>query len=240
MQSGCLLTHQQRQVSSSSTVVGHAVASGTQRLHANPCWRQSPALALGISSSSLISSPSCPQRHSLSLLQFQQHRSTGCHRRGSRLVPTSTFSPFANWGFSKQTPSSNSSNKPQQPQHQHLTPQPSAQHAAAAAAQGSRQQHQVDFSAAQAAIDETGSSSDGSGFGASAKQLLQTAVHSLENFEPRDSTGSFEDEAMESFEDAGLQGSGGPLSTAHIVKANYEVGACLCGQEGGVQLSVCS
>jgi hypothetical protein len=87
-----------------------------------------------------------------------------------------------------------------------------------AAAQG---RHQVDFSAAQAAIDETGSSTDGSTFGASAKQLLQTAVHSLENFEPRDTTSSFDDEAIESFEDAGLHT--GHMSTAHIVKANYEV-----------------
>lgn len=39
-------------------------------------------------------------------------------------------------------------------------------------------------------------------------------------FEPRD-TGSFEDEAVESFEEAGMHS--GTLATTHIVKANYEV-----------------
>jgi hypothetical protein len=82
----------------------------------------------------------------------------------------------------------------------------------------------VDFTAAQAAIDESAgggsSTSDGGSIGASAKQLLQTAVHSLDMFEPRDS-GSFEEEAIESFEEAGL--NTGTLLTAHIVKANYEV-----------------
>lgn len=84
--------------------------------------------------------------------------------------------------------------------------------------------HHVDFSAAQAALGDSGSSSDGSSFGTSAKQLLQTAVHSLENFEPLTHTGSFEDDAFESFEESGLHT--GPMSTAHIVKANYEVSIC--------------
>lgn len=95
--------------------------------------------------------------------------------------------------------------------------------------------HHVDFSAAQAAIDASsgGSASDSSGFGASAKQLLQTAVHSLENFEPRD-TGSFDDESIETFEEAGMMHTGGHTSTAHIVKANYEVGRAQ-GQSVGVR-----
>jgi hypothetical protein len=89
------------------------------------------------------------------------------------------------------------------------------QHAAA------QSKHHVDFSAAQAALGDSVSSSDGSSFGASAKQLLQTAVHSLENFEPLTQTGSFEDDAFESFEESGMHT--GPMSTTHIVKANYEV-----------------
>lgn len=137
----------------------------------------------------------CPQRHSITYPRS---------RRGSRLVPE-TF--VFDW-VAKQT---SKLSRAQQAQHQ----QP--QQAAAA-----QSRHHVDFSAAQAAIDETGSSTDGSTFGASAKQLLQTAVHSLENFEPRDTTSSFDDEAIESFEEAGLHT--GHMSTAHIVKANYEVG----------------
>jgi len=56
-------------------------------------------------------------------------------------------------------------------------------------------------------------------------------------FEPRD-TGSFEDEAVESFEEAGMHS--GTLATTHIVKANYEVGwspcvdaCCIACAEGG-------
>lgn len=57
--------------------------------------------------------------------------------------------------------------------------------------------------------------------GASAKQLLQTAVHSLDMFEPKD-TSSVEEEslAMESMEEFSPHGT---PATAHIVKANYEV-----------------
>lgn len=59
--------------------------------------------------------------------------------------------------------------------------------------------------------------------GASAKQLLQTAVHSLDLFEPRESS-SIEsihtlDDGLDSFEESHT----GALATAHIVKANYEV-----------------
>lgn len=133
----------------------------------------------------------CPQRHTLTHPQ---------PRRGSRLVPE-TF--LFDW-VSTQT-----SKLKQAQQAAHQQPQQAA----------AQSRHHVDFSAAQAAIDETGSSCDGSTFGASAKQLLQTAVHSLENFEPRD-TGSFEDEAIETFEEAGMHTN---VSTAHIVKANYEV-----------------
>lgn len=135
----------------------------------------------------------CPQRHSLSYPYL---------RNSSRLVPQ-TF--LFDW-VAKQT-----SRAPQSSQHQ-------PQHVAA------QSRHHVDFSAAQAAIDETGSSSDGttSTFGASAKQLLQTAVHSLENFEPRDTASTFEDaDALESFDEGGMHA--GHTSTAHIVKAFYEV-----------------
>eukprot|EP00878_Enallax_costatus_P009886 GHUV01010323.1.p1 GENE.GHUV01010323.1~~GHUV01010323.1.p1 ORF type:complete len:671 (+),score=155.93 GHUV01010323.1:200-2212(+) len=57
--------------------------------------------------------------------------------------------------------------------------------------------------------------------GASAKQLLQTAVHSLDMFEPRD-TSSVEEESlgMDSMEEFSPHGT---PATAHIVKANYEV-----------------
>ena len=137
----------------------------------------------------------CPQRHRLSCPHIRKH---------ARLVPETFLFDWA-----KQT-SSNPSNASRLPN----TQQPQSPQAAA------QSRHHVDFSAAQAAIDSSGSSSDGSGFGASAKQLLQTAVHSLDMFEPRDS-GSFEEEAMESFEEAGLHT--GTLATAHIVKANYEV-----------------
>lgn len=83
---------------------------------------------------------------------------------------------------------------------------------------GSSQQQQQQFS-----DSSTGSGSD-SGLGASAKQLLQTAVHSLDMFEPRElGSSSYEDHeaAMESDEEGGMQS--GTLATAHIVKANYEV-----------------
>lgn len=58
--------------------------------------------------------------------------------------------------------------------------------------------------------------------GASAKQLLQTAVHSLDMFEPRESA-SLEEETLgvDSMEEFNPHGT---LATAHIVKANYEVG----------------
>lgn len=141
----------------------------------------------------------CPQRHSLSCLRLG---------RCSRVVPETFIFDWA----SKQT-----SSNPFRPQH---APQQHAQQQPQQAAAQSR--HHVDFSAAQAAIDSTGSASDGSSFGASAKQLLQTAVHSLDMFEPRD-TGSFEDESVESFEEAGMHS--GTLATTHIVKANYEVGS---------------
>jgi hypothetical protein len=125
-----------------------------------------------------------------------------CHKRRGSYVPE-TF--LFDW-VSKQT-SQLSRSQHQQPQH--------------AAAQS---KHNVDFTAAQAALGDSGSSSDGSSFGVSAKQLLQTAVHSLENFEPLTQTGSFEDDALESFEESGMHT--GPMSTAHIVKANYEVRLC--------------
>lgn len=124
------------------------------------------------------------------------------HSKSSAFVPETFL--FA-W-VSKQT-SQLSRSQHQQPQH--------------AAAQS---KHHVDFSAAQAVLGDSGRSSDGSSFGASAKQLLQTAVHSLENFEPLTQTSSFEDDAFESFEESGMHT--GPMSTAHIVKANYEVSTC--------------
>uniref|UniRef100_A0A383WIT7 Magnesium transporter n=1 Tax=Tetradesmus obliquus TaxID=3088 RepID=A0A383WIT7_TETOB len=61
--------------------------------------------------------------------------------------------------------------------------------------------------------------------GASAKQLLQTAVHSLDMFEPRESytlesLQTVDEQGMDSLEEMGQTGT---LATAHIVKANYEV-----------------
>lgn len=144
----------------------------------------------------------CPQRHSL----LCKHRSIA----GSRLVPETFL--FDRWA--SQQPSNSG-----RPQHQHQQQQQPHQAASA------QSWHHVDFSAAQAAIDSSGSSTDGSGFGASAKQLLQTAVHSLDMFEPREASESFEEDAMESLEEAGL--NTGPLATGHIVKANYEVGMSL-------------
>jgi hypothetical protein len=63
--------------------------------------------------------------------------------------------------------------------------------------------------------------------GASAKQLLQTAVHSLDMFEPRESytlesLQTIDEQGMDSLEEMGQTGT---LATAHIVKANYEVGS---------------
>eukprot|EP00879_Flechtneria_rotunda_P025525 GHRR01027126.1.p1 GENE.GHRR01027126.1~~GHRR01027126.1.p1 ORF type:complete len:365 (+),score=105.54 GHRR01027126.1:246-1340(+) len=63
------------------------------------------------------------------------------------------------------------------------------------------------------------SNGPGSLVGASAKQLLQTAVHSLDLFEPKDLS-SVEDEGIDSLDEVGPSGT---PATAHIVKANYEV-----------------